>query len=467
MFKTLPNETLFEIFKNLNHTDLLNVSLVSKRFYQTATDSSLWKDFDLSQRSLGDKIQLLKLSRFKKLKSLALTTTTCSCGDSENLGTEENEILELLMEIDLEEIKLKRFNFESIDKELLANFISKTKIVRLNAHGDLELDKLNEIMEKIPGGKIQDLQLEHVDFSGVDSRKVAKAVNSLKVFCSDFCYFVQSQIMEVFEAMSSSETKLRKLFLHTDFLKNVPAKILSKALNKLELLCLVSKDDSLTSEQMLHFFKEMSLQTNLQKLVLSLPDAKEGSLISVPSDILTKAITKLEVFIAPRLRFSENQIKTVFQKIAIDDTKKIRHLNLGSWQEPKFSLVHLSTLRSVMNRIQNNDFKLLIQIKNIEMSIEQLQKLQEENDKLEDDTEDKLSDEEMTVAWTKLACEAREIRRAMPSCNRVSTIHYYQCLASSGAQGVTIGVHLFVLSFFIFLAQISLRSLLGLSFPTS
>ena len=85
MFKTLPNETLFEIFKNLSHTDLLNVSLVSKRFYQTATDSSLWKDFDLSQRSLRDKIQLLQLSRFKKLKSLTLTTTTCSCEDSENL----------------------------------------------------------------------------------------------------------------------------------------------------------------------------------------------------------------------------------------------------------------------------------------------------------------------------------------------------------------------------------------------
>ena len=167
----------------------------------------------------------------------------------------------------------------------------------------------------------------------------------------------------------------------------------------------------------------MSMKTNLQKLVLTLPDAKEGSLISVPSDILTKAIIKLDVFIAPRLKFSENQIKAVFQKIASDDSKKIRHLNLGSWHEPKFSQVHLSTLRSVMNRIQNNDFKLLIQIKNIEMSIEQLQKLQEENDKIEDDTEDKLSDEEMTVAWTRVACEAREVRRSMPSSKRVSNIH--------------------------------------------
>ena len=53
------------------------------------------------------------------------------------------------------------------------------------------------------------------------------------------------------------------------------------------------------------------------------------------------------------------------------------------------------------------------------MSIEELQKLQEENDKLEDDGEDKLSDEEMTERWTRVACEAREVRRAMPSTRRV------------------------------------------------
>ena len=418
MFKTLPHEIIFEIFKNLNHTDLLNASLVSKRFYETATNSNLWRDFDISERSLGDKIHLLRLSRFQKLKTLTITSTTCNCGDAENLGKKENEILELLMGIDLEEIKLRRFNFESIDKELLANVISKTKIVRLNAHGDLELDKLIEIMDKIPGGKIQDLQLEHVDFAEVDSRKVSKAINSLQVFCSDFCYFEQSQILETFEEMSL-ETNLRKLFLHTDFLKNVPAKILSKALNKLELLCLVSKEDSMTSEQMMQFFKDMSQQTHLQKLVLTLPDAKEGSLISVPADILNKAVSKLDVLIAPRLRFTESQIKAVFQNIATDKSKKIRHINLGSWLEPQFSLVDLTTLRAVMNKIQNNDFKLLLQIKNIEMSIEELQKLQEENDKMEDDGEERLSDEEMTERWTRVACEAREVRRAMPSSKRV------------------------------------------------
>ena len=58
MFQTLPTETLIEIFMNLNRSELLKVSEVSKRFYDTLTDPSLWKDFDISHRSLDDKIRL-------------------------------------------------------------------------------------------------------------------------------------------------------------------------------------------------------------------------------------------------------------------------------------------------------------------------------------------------------------------------------------------------------------------------
>lgn len=220
--------------------------------------------------------------------------------------------------------------------------------------------------------------------------------------------------METFEEMSL-QTNLRNLFLQTDFLKNVPAKIISQALNQLELLCLVSKEDSLTSEQMTELFGAMAHQTSLQKLVLTLPDAREGSFTSVPADILTRAISKLDVLIAPKLRFSESQIKSVFQNIATNSSSKTRHLNLGSWHEPQFSLVDLNTLRAVMKKIRNNDFKMLLQITNIERSITELKKLQEDNDKIEEEGEEKLSDEEMTKRWFEVACEARRVRRSMPS----------------------------------------------------
>ena len=73
MCQKLPNEIFLKIFKNLSHTDLLKVSEVSKRFCDNATDPSLWKDFNISHRTLNDKFHLLQLSRFKKLKTLTLT----------------------------------------------------------------------------------------------------------------------------------------------------------------------------------------------------------------------------------------------------------------------------------------------------------------------------------------------------------------------------------------------------------
>ena len=60
-----------------------------KRFYVTVTDSSLWRDFDLSGRSLAEKIEMLQLSRFQVLRSLTLLSTTT------DFGKKDNEILEV------------------------------------------------------------------------------------------------------------------------------------------------------------------------------------------------------------------------------------------------------------------------------------------------------------------------------------------------------------------------------------
>ena len=86
MFQTLPHETLIEILRNLHHRELLKVSEVSKRFYDVTTDPSLWEDFDISQRSLDDKIKVLQLPRCKKLKTLKLTIILRWTSDGNNGG---------------------------------------------------------------------------------------------------------------------------------------------------------------------------------------------------------------------------------------------------------------------------------------------------------------------------------------------------------------------------------------------
>ena len=396
MFQTLPNETFIRILKNLNHSELLKVSEVSKRFYAAATDTSLWKDFDISHRSLDNKIKVLQLPRCKKLKTLKLT-------DSD--GGVNDEILQILMKIDLEILELIRVNFESIDKVLLLNVFSKTKAVYLIKPVNLEQDQVNMITKRIPGSGLKELMLQEVKFSGVAARTVAEAINSLEIFKVAKNQFNDRQRLETIEVMSK-KTNLQKMILCTGFLKNIPASILGKALNKITCLRLGSKTNSLPSEQIRAIFNEMSQQTNLQQLHLLFPDSSEGSIISFPADILTKAISKLEVFLAPQLKFSESQIKSVFQSI---DLSKIRLLDLGSCNEPQFSLVNQKSLISVSHKIKADmSFKLLLLIKNLEINIKKLQKVQEENDKMKE-VEEKLSAEEMSKQWGHLAWEVYQL----------------------------------------------------------
>ena len=391
MFQTLPNETIFEIFKNLNRSELLKVSEVSKRFYDAATDSRFWKDFDISHRSLDDKIKILQLSRCKKLKTLTLTDSN---------GGVSNEILQILMKIDLEELTLERVNFESIDKVSLVNVISRTKAVLLIEPGNFEQDLARMIMKMIPGSDLKELYLEKAKFSGVSSRTVAKAINSLKKFELGKNNFDEQQMIETFEVMSK-KTNINKMTLSTHVLENIPARILSKALNKMHRLCLCSQDGcSMTSEQIMEVFNEMSHQTNLQDLILNFPESSEGSLLSFPGEILTRAISKLKVFIAPQLKFSESQIKSVFQSI---DSSKIKVLDLGSCHEPQFSLVDQKSLKYVALKTKGYvSFKVLLNIEYLERSIEELQKVQEENDNMSEE-EKKMSAEEISKRWGQLA----------------------------------------------------------------
>ena len=84
------------------------------------------------------------------------------------------------MKIDLEKLSLMGVNFESIDKVLLANAVSKIGDVFLMSPRNLEEDHVNMIMKMIPGSAIKKLGLVKVKFSGVSSRTVAKAINSLE-----------------------------------------------------------------------------------------------------------------------------------------------------------------------------------------------------------------------------------------------------------------------------------------------
>ena len=154
----------------------------------------------------------------------------------------------------------------------------------------------------------------------------------------------------------------------------------------------------------------------------------EGSLISLPTDALTKAISKLKVFYAPRLKFSESQIKSVFQRI---DLSKTEALDLGSCHEPQFSLVDQKSLISVYFKIKGQYyFKMLMIIKNLEMSIEELQRVQKENDKMEEE-EKMLSAEKISKQWRQLAYRAKSLSLNMLAKKRCNLDFIYKCIPRS------------------------------------
>ena len=77
-------------------------------------------------------------------------------------------------------------------------------------------------------------------------------------------------------------------------------------------------------------------------------------------------------------------------------------------------MVDLNTCHE-QNQIRNNDFKLLLQITNIERSITELKKLEEKTEENGEEGEESLSDEEMMKRWSQVGGEARRIRRMMSS----------------------------------------------------
>ena len=152
------------------------------------------------------------MPRCKKLKALRLT-------DSD--GGVNNEILQILTKIDLEKLQLLSVNFESLDKVLFANVISKTKAVHLFAPKNLEQDNVKMIMKMIPGSCIKELLLDQVKFSRVASRTVAKAINSLEIF-SVVNNHDEQQITKTFKEMSKKTNLKKMVLLNTHLLKNVP-----------------------------------------------------------------------------------------------------------------------------------------------------------------------------------------------------------------------------------------------------
>ena len=256
---------------------------------------------------------------------------------------------------------------------------------------NLEKNQLSDLLRKFARGKLKHLQFDHMDFSKINYKVLANAINSLESFSSEFCIFRSGtikQIIEIFRQMSEESTKLKslKIWSSKSDLYFIPPVHFARGVNKLKSLYLgwepylgllkpptIQNTNSIShlhQEQLLEMFSQMSVKTNLKKVHLFLA-LRECKISAVPAETLAEAVSKLEEFVAPRMEFSSAQIKCVLIA-ASKKSSKIRKLDLGSNFGPRFINVDIGILTKVMNKIEMNDFKLLMTMRSIEFRNQQV-----------------------------------------------------------------------------------------------
>ena len=369
MLHNFPDEVILMIFQNLKFKDLINVSEVSKRFQKLGTDPSLWEDYDLSRRSLCEKVALISLPRFQNLKSFECS----SCKKMEFSSQDMNIFLEVMLKMSFVNVCFSGFfPWRRINDDLVADVITKTKRVKISPESEEDIgpDQLRKIFEKIPGGNIKELHLKKVHLN-LNPDLAAKAVNSLEKFDYSLCSHHPSVIQEIFVEMSDS-TKLRSLtceFRKTFSVDHIQPDILARALNNLESLKF--ENDSYVCLNLkvweLLFHGIANGQTMLQKIILNPASTNGLPLIklfpSMPPSVLGKAINRLDTFIAPKLKFSTDQLVSILSGMKMESSK-LQKIHLGKGQLSTDS-VTMDTLKGVLNQINDNDLKMFANLFNL------------------------------------------------------------------------------------------------------
>ena len=341
----LPNETLIHICHFLSLKDLNNVSAVSRRFNEVATNSYIHHQSLMT--SLKHKIKLtrmldsdLRSPRFRKVSSIKLS------GNVSLVSASKNGII----------------GYAASEK------------------GDLGEPELSDLLKTFTRSKLKHLQLDRMDLTKIDYKVLANAINSLEAFSSEFCMFSSraNQVTKIFRQMSKESTKIKSLKILSCSIEllEVPPLLFARAVNKLESLALDvnfrSNCNPQHKDHLFEMFTQMYFKTNLKRVHLLL--GHSGCDISVfPAKSLAEAVSKLEEFVAPRIEFSIDQIKCILTAVS-KESSKIRKLDLGSTFSPRLMNVDIGTLTKVINKTEMNNFKVLMRMRSIELRNEQILK---------------------------------------------------------------------------------------------
>jgi len=358
-----------KILGNLAFKDLLNVSSLSRTFYFLATDPTLWKTFNPNYHiKPGTLLEMLQLNRFRRLEIVHL------CQEESQLDAElVVRIFNSFKDVELKHLTIQHFDLTSLSSSLLSRVVNNIENVYINHCTEIRNGQISRIVKDIPEhGKMKGLQVEDVRLSRIDTNSLNKAIHSLKNFHSINSEFSREQLKEIFTSMAS-DTNLKDVSLiGVEGLEEISPVVLAKALNNLESVYV--GHCTLSAAQMLYFFEQMVNKSTLKKIHFVLNDIDSNVLASIPSDILCKALVKLDAIVMPDIMLSTKQLKNILEGIA-KNSSTVKRLDLGNDDIPEVSM---DVMRILVDKLEANSLTDELREKMLEKNEEELRSLKKE-----------------------------------------------------------------------------------------
>jgi len=367
--ENFPAEILMKILGNLPFKDLLNASSLSRTFYFLATDSMLWKTFNPNYHiKPATLLEMLQLNRFRRLEIVHL------CQEESKLDAElVVRIFNSFKDVELKHLTIQHFDLTSLSSSLLSRTVNNIENVYINHCTEIRNGQLSRIVKEIPEhGRMKGLQVEDVRLSRLEPKSLNRAVNSLINFHSINSDFSREQLKEIFTKMASNTNLKDVSLIGVEGLEEISPVVLAKALNNLESVYV--GHCTLSVAQMLCFFEQLANNSTLKKIHFVLNDINPNLLAHIPSDILCKALTKLDAIVLPDIMLSTKQLKNILEGIA-KSSSTVKRLDLGNDDIPEVSM---EVMRILVDKLEANSLTDDLREKMIEKNEEELRSLKKE-----------------------------------------------------------------------------------------
>ena len=314
----LPREVWLMIFRKLPFRDLFNVVLVSKTWLDMGGDPILWKRFKMVKncRDLHMLEDAVGITRLSSLSCLELKA-------SAKEGIVLDDHIDIISQTNIKKMRFLNCNL---------NFVNPGKIAALFNHLEsLELEDtvLTESQADMifntmaQHTKLKDLKLstplsEEISISLLAPELLGAALNKLEVLHLRWVVFEQG-FWETFFQMMCAETNLKELLFEYQGLQNVPPKVFSAALNKLQIVDLSQID--VDHSQCRALIEVIARGTRIEQL-----DISSNNLATLDPYILAEAVNRLKKVDISNTNLTSFQIECLLKGINFDS--KLKNLDI-------------------------------------------------------------------------------------------------------------------------------------------